>query len=304
MSGKPNLTLNRLNSISLEEKIKYISTNNIIYNDQDDNNNNHDDVDDDDDDIDTALSKLEKSLDVTPAVKTNLSNNETNKQINNSSKPPIQKKASFITDNINEKQKRIDSNRDYVEELCEDLFLMKQQKYTFKKYKSYFFVLNDTHYLSYYKCKEESNGKPIDKINLKGCELVPDVNVAGRKFGINLRVPSSDGMSEMSLRCPTEQSYAQWMSACKLASRNKSISDPTFKSEVNSILNLLNMQQKKHMNSSSYLLSNSENLFSHSKSIIGSTVSIDSKYINDNAEVQASNLLPLRMTKKYKLKQV
>jgi hypothetical protein len=303
LSGKPNLTLNRLNSISLEEKIKYISTNNIIYNDQDDNNNNHDDVDDDDD-IDTALSKLEKSLDVTPAVKTNLSNNETNKQINNSSKPPIQKKASFITDNINEKQKRIDSNRDCVEELCEDLFLMKQQKYTFKKYKSYFFVLNDTHYLSYYKCKEESNGKPIDKINLKGCELVTDVNVAGRKFGINLRVPSSDGMSEMSLRCPTEQSYAQWMSACKLASRNKSISDPTFKSEVNSILNLLNMQQKKHMNSSSYLLSNSENLFSHSKSIIGSTVSIDSKYINDNAEVQASNLLPLRMTKKYKLKQV
>ena len=111
-------------------------------------------------------------------------------------------------------------------------------------------------------------------------------------------------MSEMSLRCPTEQSYAQWMSACKLASRNKSISDPNFKSEVNSILNLLNMQQKKQMNSSSYLISNSENLLSHSKSIIGSTVSIDSKYINDNAEVQASNLLPLRMTKKYKLKQV
>ena len=53
------------------------------------------------------------------------------------------------------------------------------------------------------------------------------------------------------------------------------------------------MQQKKQMNSSSYLISNSENLLSHSKSIIGSTVSIDSKYINDNLDKCVNLVDPL-----------
>ena len=148
---------------------------------------------------------------------------------------------------------------------------------------------------------------------------MPDVNVAGRKFGIQLRVPTCDGMSEISIRCSNEESYAQWMSACKLASRNKPISDPTFKTEVNSILNLLSLQQqqqtKKHGNlsflinannsSSNSNNNNTDSLMSHSKSMIGSTASFDSsKSSSYNAEVQATNLLPLRMLKKYKLKQV
>lgn len=34
-----------------------------------------------------------------------------------------------------------------------------------------------------------------------GCEIVPDVNVAGRKFGIKLLIPVADGMNEVYLRC-------------------------------------------------------------------------------------------------------
>lgn len=34
-----------------------------------------------------------------------------------------------------------------------------------------------------------------------GCEVVPDVNVAGRKFGIKLLIPIADGMNEVYLRC-------------------------------------------------------------------------------------------------------
>lgn len=34
-----------------------------------------------------------------------------------------------------------------------------------------------------------------------GCEVVPDVNVAGRKFGIKLLIPVADGMNEVYLRC-------------------------------------------------------------------------------------------------------
>ena len=242
---------------------------------------------DDDDDVETALSKLEKSLDIVETVE-NKTNQNTAELVNRLSEgiPPSESsnKNSQTSDLINE-------IREYTNELCEELFLMKQQKYTLKKYKSYYFILNDTHYLSYFKSREESKGKPIDKINMRGCELVPDVNISGRKFGINLKVPSTDGMNEISLRCPNEESYAKWMSACKLASKNKSISDPAFTVEVNSILNLLSMQQKRPV-SIQELGGGNRN---------GNSVSISSC---DNSEVQATNLLPSRMLKKYKLKQL
>ena len=234
---------------------------------------------DDDDDVETALSKLEKSLDVVQLNNTNLKEeNIINECI---------KKDSNNTDS---KTNAVNSLNDFSVELCEDLFLIKQQKYTFRKMKSYFFVLNDT-YLSYYKSKEESKGRPVDKINLRGCELTPDVNVAARKFGINISVLSAEGMNTVSLKCPNEESYAQWMSACKLASRNKTISDQIFRNEVKSILNLLQMQQKK----SPGLISNSN---------VGTSLSTAEANLNENAEVQATNLLPNRMLKKYKLKQV
>ena len=266
-------------------------------------NNNDEQNDDDDDDVDAALSKLEKTLDVQPPPPNNKSTNNDKQP-----QPSINQRNTAAAADLSHHNSKNNGSEHLL--LCEDLFLMKQQKYTFKKFKTYFFVLSDTHYLSYYKSREESNGRPVDKINLKGCELVPDVNVAGRKFGIQLRVPTCDGMTEMTIRCPHEESYAQWMSACKLASRNKSIADPTFKCEVNSILNLLTLQQqttlsnKKQQTVSNFMLptNGTDSLLSHSKSTVGSTASsFDS---SENAEVQASNLLPLRMLKKYKLKQV
>ncbi len=336
-SASVNISGKQQTASSFDEKNKFTDHTDPDQDDQHNpDKNDHDDQDDDD--VDTALNKLEKSLDVVPApqsVPTKLAeqtkqpilnSNNNNNNNNNSSKPPIQRKENQIKHNVSNEiiksglincdlsvSGKSVSTGSAEELLCEDLFLMKQQKYTFKKYKSYYFVLSDTHYLSYYKSRDESHGRPIDKINLKGCELVPDVNVAGRKFGIQLRVPTCDGMTEMSIRCSNEESYAQWMSACKLASRSKSISDASFKTEVNSILNLLSLQQqqtKKQGNLSflagnSFNGNNSDSLMSHSKSMIGSTASFDSsKSSSDNAEVQASNLLPLRMLKKYKLKQV
>lgn len=44
-------------------------------------------------------------------------------------------------------------------------------------------------------------GNPTHSINLKGCEVTPDVNISQNKFGIKLEVPSADGMSEMYIRC-------------------------------------------------------------------------------------------------------
>lgn len=186
-------------------------------------------------------------------------------------------------------------------QLSETLFLMKQQKYTFKKFRPYYFILDDSHYLSYFKSKEDSNGKPIDKISLKSCEVVPDVNLSNRKFGINLRVPSSEGMNEFCLRCESEESYAKWMSAFKLASKNRSLSDASFMIEGQSILNLLNIQQKKIGKSTNNILDSTNS--NGQKSSFSSYQSLNYNQ-TDSAEVQATNLLPNRMLKKFKLKQV
>lgn len=240
---------------------------------------NHVDQDDEDqDDVDTALSKLEKSLDVVELTHANHSTETLTKSAQ--AKQPVQNIDSVINELSNE--------------LCGELYLMKQQKYTFKKFKTHYFTLDDAHYLSYYKSKEESTGKPIDKVNLKGSEIAPDVNVAARKFGINIRVPTHQGLTELNIRCPNEEAYAQWMSACKLASKNKSLSDPAFAIEVKSILNLLQIQMKKPI--SNFSLNTNDKT--------ASIFSSSSMNVTDSNEVQASNLLPIRMQKKYKLKQV
>jgi hypothetical protein len=118
-------------------------------------------------------------------------------------------------------------------------------------------------------------------------------------------------MNELSLRCPNEESYASWMSACKLASKNKPISDATYLNEVKSILNLLQIQQKKPINISNVKLLNQlnnktdENKTSTTRSSSGNGSTISSYFsLTDNAEVQATNLLPYRIVKKHKLKQV
>lgn len=72
-------------------------------------------------------------------------------------------------------------------------------------YKSYWFAYKDLH-LFLYRSKEtfRSNGAPEMTINLRGCEVTPDVNLQRGKFNIKLEVPSDDGVapnSEMWIRC-------------------------------------------------------------------------------------------------------
>ncbi|KAJ1065954.1 hypothetical protein K5549_013467 [Capra hircus] len=91
-------------------------------------------------------------------------------------------------------------------------------------YRQHWVVFKETT-LSYYKSQEEAPADPIQQLNLKGCEVVPDVNVSGQKFCIKLLVPSPEGMSEIYLRCQDEQQYARWMAGCRLASKGRTMAD-------------------------------------------------------------------------------
>uniref|UniRef100_A0A669Q8J5 Fermitin family member 2 n=1 Tax=Phasianus colchicus TaxID=9054 RepID=A0A669Q8J5_PHACC len=93
--------------------------------------------------------------------------------------------------------------------------------------------------------KEEANGTPAHQMNLRGCEVTPDVNISGQKFNIKLLIPVAEGMNEIWLRCDNERQYASWMAACRLASKGKTMADSSYSMEVQNILSFLKMQ---HLN--------------------------------------------------------
>lgn len=127
-------------------------------------------------------------------------------------------------------------------ELHDYLKIFRPKRLTLKGYKQYWFTFKDTT-ISYYKSKEESCKEPIQQMNLKGCEVAPDVSVAGQKFCIRLLIPGPEGMNEVYLRCEHEQQYSRWMAACRLASKGKTLADSSFSNEVQSIQSFLAMQK-------------------------------------------------------------
>uniref|UniRef100_A0A8C2Z332 FERM domain containing kindlin 3b n=1 Tax=Cyclopterus lumpus TaxID=8103 RepID=A0A8C2Z332_CYCLU len=96
----------------------------------------------------------------------------------------------------------------------------------------------------HYRCATESVNITCKKLKTqRGCEVAPDVNVTAQKFLIRLLIPAPEGMNEVYLRCENEQQYAQWMAACRLASKGKTLADSSFQNEIQSIRSFLAMQK-------------------------------------------------------------
>ncbi|KFB36913.1 AGAP002054-PA-like protein [Anopheles sinensis] len=133
----------------------------------------------------------------------------------------------------------------HIPELTDYLRFLKPKKFTLKGYKRYWFTYKDLH-LYLYKSREDarSNAPPQVSINLRGCEVTPEVNLAHKKFNIKLEVPLEQSVnSEMWIRCDNEEQYAKWMAACRLASKGRSLADSSYDSEVASIRSFLSMQK-------------------------------------------------------------
>uniref|UniRef100_A0A673BC22 Fermitin family member 1 n=1 Tax=Sphaeramia orbicularis TaxID=375764 RepID=A0A673BC22_9TELE len=137
----------------------------------------------------------------------------------------------------------------HTDRILVNIFLVKHstswtkvpKRLTLKPYKEYWFVFKDTT-ISYFKNKEASHGEPIEQFHLRGCEVVPDVNVTDKKFGIKLLLPVADGMNEVYIRCDNETQYAKWKAACILASKGKTMAYSSYKSEVKNIQSFLQMK--------------------------------------------------------------
>ena len=87
-----------------------------------------------------------------------------------------------------------------------------------------------------------------------------EVSVAASKYHIKLQVPTAEGMTDLVLKCDTvrrgraralsrlthlslqEHQFAKWMSACRLASRGKTMADASYNGEVETLKKTLLMQ--------------------------------------------------------------
>ncbi|KAJ7373419.1 Fermitin 2 [Desmophyllum pertusum] len=161
--------------------------------------------DDDNDDIDAALSDLQASLEG----------------------------SSHTTQTP---QKSLTS----VPEITDYLYLVKHKTFGTKK-KKYWFNFKDT-ILTLFKSQEEAFGAPVQKMNLRGCEIIPDVNVSKEKFNIKLKLKESD---DIEICCSCESQYSKWMAACRLASKGKTMADSGYDAEVSGIQAFLSMQHDK-----------------------------------------------------------
>lgn len=100
------------------------------------------------------------------------------------------------------------------------LINFRPKKFTLKGYKRYWFAYKDL-YLYLYKTKDQfrSNQSPTIAINLRGCEVTPEVTLAQGRFNIKLEVPPEDGYganNEMWIRCDN----VSWSTADLLQTRD------------------------------------------------------------------------------------
>lgn len=129
----------------------------------------------------------------------------------------------------------------HVPELSDYLRFSKPRRFTLKTTKKLYFVFRETR-LSAFKTREDRFAEPSFHISLRGCEITPDVNLSQLRYAIKLEVPHQDGMTEYNLRFNSEEQYAKWLAAFRLASKGKTMSDSAYENEVRQILDFLSIQ--------------------------------------------------------------
>lgn len=129
-----------------------------------------------------------------------------------------------------------------IPELSGYLRFCKHKLFTLKNFKRYYFVLKDTQLKVYKSAEDRSRTVPAFVINLKGCDITPDLNISQNKYGFKIHSYNDDGVSEFWLRCESERQYAEWITACRLATKGRTLADASYRSEVQTTRDYLKKQ--------------------------------------------------------------
>lgn len=92
----------------------------------------------------------------------------------------------------------------HIPELTDYLRFMKPKKFGLKSYKKYWFAYKDLRLYLFKSQSDAKNTSPSECINLRGCEVTPDINLSHKKFNIKLEVQPESGKgtnNEMWIRC-------------------------------------------------------------------------------------------------------
>lgn len=214
------------------------------------------------DDIDAALTELQIQLE--GGVTTGYERTSFNSQAYNNAQQNQNSTLQPYNKNSQQQQPPSDLNNMTIlstVELSDSIRFMRLRKFTFKTFKRLFFVFRDTTLTAYRNKDDRMRDEAAFAIDVRGCDVTPDVYVNHGKYGVKLSCPGVDSMTEYLLRFDTENQYAKWMAAFKLASRGKPITDPCYEEEVRTTLELFNLQYSQpHSSSPSLSLTGNNNI--------------------------------------------
>lgn len=215
------------------------------------------DIGDTNDDIDAALTELQMQLEggtTTVYDRTSFNTHHQNSTLSHMNQDRSAMISPYQQHDPLSSMPIVNTN-----ELSDSIRFMRLRKFTFKTFKRLFFVFHDTTLTAYRNKDDRMRDEAAFAIDLRGCDVTPDVNVQHGKFGVKLSTPSLDGMTDHLLRFDTENQYARWVAAFKLVSKGKTISDPSYEEEVRTILDLFNLQYPQTLSSSQILSSSNNN---------------------------------------------
>ncbi|KAJ2953155.1 hypothetical protein O0L34_g727 [Tuta absoluta] len=132
----------------------------------------------------------------------------------------------------------------HVPELAGYLKYLRPKRFTLKSYKRGWLSCRDG-VLRIHATREHAGrgDPPLYAVELRGAEVTPDAHPASGRYSIKLEIPADDAMHEMWLKCENEDQYAEWVSACRLGSRGRSLADAAFASEAAAVRALLALQR-------------------------------------------------------------
>ncbi|GBP13399.1 Unc-112-related protein [Eumeta japonica] len=132
----------------------------------------------------------------------------------------------------------------HVPELAGYLKYLRPKRFTLKGYKRGWVSCRDGIIRIHSSREAAAKGEASQcSVELRGAEVTPDAHPASRRYQIKLEVPAEDAMHEMWLRCDDEDQYAEWVAACRLGSRGRSLADASFASEAAAVRALLALQK-------------------------------------------------------------
>lgn len=120
----------------------------------------------------------------------------------------------------------------------------KPSRLTLKTAKKHFFLLKGTTLTCYKDEAAFSADQFIEKFNLSGAEVSPDVDVSKNRFIINISVATGSKEENVRLILEDSDDFCKWMAGARMVAKGKSLSRQGYEVELTSVKSVIALQHK------------------------------------------------------------